>query len=219
MEPIRGELHSSQILDPLDGLIPGNALFRERAAQTRASAVTGADGPEQRPPQERCLIAPTAAPPMQSNATANLYQIVQAPGTFVLHSEWNHEARIIRINARHSPPAVTSWLGDYIGWWEGDTLVVETKYFSPSSHTRLAPLVLFFVSPQTVVTERFTLLSNQELRYVFTVLDPTYYTQAWTGETHLRRSPDTLFEFACHEGNYALGNILQGARAREAKRE
>jgi hypothetical protein len=219
MEPIHGELRSSQIFDPPDGLIPGNARFKERATQIRAQAVSGADGPEQRPAQERCLLSPAAAAPMQANATGNLHQIVQTHSTIVIHSEWNHEARVIRMNAKHGPPTVTSWLGDSIGWWEDRTLVVETKYFAPNSGTRAAPLVLFFVSPQTVVTERFTLISNQELRYVFTVLDPAYYTQSWTGETHFRRSADRVFEFACHEGNYALANVLLSARVRDAKRD
>ena len=217
VEPTRGELRSSIIVEPRDGVIPGNALFKEQAAWFRANTLTVADGPEQRPPPERCLSSPGTTPPMQSIVSLNLHQIVQTPDTIVIQSEWNRDARFIRMNAQHAPAAITSWLGDSIGWWDGDTLVVETRYFAPSSHTRASALVLFFVSPQTVVTERFTLVSSQELEYVFTVVDETYYTSAWKGETHLRRAAGPIFEYACHEGNYSLTGILQGARAVEAR--
>jgi hypothetical protein len=216
VEPIRGEFHSSVIVEPADGLIPGNALFKQKVAEFRATWLTAADGPEQRAAPERCLSSPAAQPPMQSVASLNLHQIVQTPRTIVIQSEWNRDARIIRMNAKHAPAAIVSWLGDSIGWWEGDTLVVETKYFTPSSHTRTSPLVLFFVSPQTVVTERFTLIAMNELHYVFTVDDPAYYTRSWTGENHLKRSSEQIFEFACHEGNYALEFVLRGGRANDA---
>jgi hypothetical protein len=215
VEPIRGRFHSSIIVDPSDGRIPGNALFKQKAAEFRASSVTAADGPEQRPAPERCLSSPAVAAPLVSGPSLNFHQIVQTPGAIAIHSEWNHEARIVRMSTRHAHSMVTSWLGDSIGRWEGDTLVVETRYFAPTSHTRSTAMILFFVSPQTVVTERITRTSHDELHYEFTVDDPTYYTQPWRGENRLVRSNDRIFEFACHEGNYALGFVLQGARSRE----
>lgn len=116
------------------------------------------------------------------------------------------------MNAKHAPRAIVSWLGDSIGWWEGETLVIETTNFAPTSATRMGPSSLFFVSPDTIVTERITRTSNDELSYVFTVEDPTYYTQPWKGETVFRRSQARMLEYACHEGNYSLAYVLMGGK-------
>jgi hypothetical protein len=213
--PIRGTLRSSIVIEPEDGLIPGTAIFKERADKNRFNILNAMDGPEQRPTSERCLGNPAAQPPNLYNPGTNMHQIVQTKDALVFFSEVMHDARIIRLNAIHAPAAVTSWLGDSIGWWEGDTLVVETKNFTSSDSGRVVPFVLYYVSPQTTVTERFTQVSDSELNYVFTVDDPVYYTRPWTGETHFFRSDDKLFEYSCHEGNYSLGYILQGARAHE----
>jgi len=216
IERIRGELRSSLIIDPEDGKIPGNALFKEKATTARAAVLTAFDGPEQRPSGERCLSS-NGAPPMQPNFENNYYQIVQTSTAIMIASELVHDARIIRMNTSHRPTAITSWLGDSIGWWEGDTLIVETKYFAPSSFLRVNSRNPFFVSPQTTVIERFTRVSSDEINYVFTVNDPTYYTRAWTAETHFLRTNDQMYEFSCHEGNYALRHLLEAARDREAK--
>jgi hypothetical protein len=215
IEPIRGELRSSQIVDPDNGKIPWIEAYKERAAALRRGVLTAYDNPEQRSAIERCLSS-NGAPPMQPNLDGNIYQFVQTPATTVIVSEFIHDVRIIRMNETHSPAAVASWLGDSIGWWEDDTLVVETKYFAPNSSVRLNARYIFFVSPETTVIERFTRVSDQELNYVFTVSDPTFYTRAWTGETHLLRSKDRMFECACHEGNYSLQNVLEAARAEDA---
>jgi hypothetical protein len=215
IEPIRGELRTSIIIDPPDGKIPFNETYKDLSAKLRASALTAFDGPEQRPSLERCL-ASTNAPPMQPTPDNNYYQIVQTPHDVMIASELIHDARIIRMNAIHAPAAITSWLGDSIGWWEGDTLVVETKSFAENSAARLGGRVVIFASTQTTVVEHFTRVSADELIYNFTVDDPSYYTRPWTGETHLLRSHDQMFEFSCHEGNYALRNILEAARARDA---
>jgi hypothetical protein len=215
-EPIRGELRSSQIIDPKDGRIPWNEVYKEKSSALRRAGLTAFDNPEQRPPLERCLGS-TGAPPMQPNPESNFYLFVQTPGTTVIMSEVSHDARIIRMNSTHSPAAITSWLGDSIGWWDKDTLVVETKYFAPNSAVRMSGRYLFLVSPQTTVIERFTRLSEQEMNYVFSVSDPTYYTRSWSGETHLRHSKERMFESACHEGNYSMRNILEAARVRDAK--
>jgi hypothetical protein len=214
-EPIRGELRSSQIIDPHDGRIPWNEAYKEKPAALRRAALSAFDNPEQRPPLERCLGS-NGAPPMQPNPEGNYYQFVQTPDTTVIISEVSHDARIVRMNSMHSPAAITSWLGDSIGWWEKDTLVVETKYFAPNSAVRMNSRYLLLVSPQTTVIERFSRVSDHELNYVFCVSDPTYYTHSWTGETHLLRSKDRMFESACHEGNYSMRNILEAARTHEA---
>jgi hypothetical protein len=182
IEPIRGELRSSLIVDPGDGKIPWNAAHQGDTVALRAAVFSAFDNPEQRPPPERCL-ASTGAPPMLPTIDNNLYQFVQTPATTVIVSELIHDARIVRMNGAHSPAALTSWLGDSIGWWEKGTLVVETKYFSASSAARIRARDVLLVSPQTTVIERFTRISDSELNYVFTVTDPTYYTRPWTGDT------------------------------------
>jgi hypothetical protein len=213
IEPIRGEYRSSLITEPADGRIPANDHFKALAKVAGGAVLTAFDGPEQRPGSERCLAAISAAPPVTVVPAADLRQIVQTPNTIVMASEELHEARVIRMNAAHVPPAVVSWLGDSIGWWEGTTLVIETKYFAATSAARAGPASLFFVGPQTTVTERITRVSKDELSYVFTVEDPTYYTQPWKGETRFGRSTDNLLEYACHEGNYSLRYALMSARA------
>ena len=216
VEPIGGEWHSSVIVEPADGRIPGNVAFQEQAATFRARLTSSGDGPEERPPTERCLSSPASTPPMQGVPTLNLHQIVQTPTAVLIQSEWNREARVVRMNAQHHPAALTSWLGDSVGWWDGDTLVVETRHFSTASRLRSTALIYFLVSPATVVTERFTRTADDELSYEFTVADPTWYTTTWKGRNRLRRSRETIFEFACHEGNYAVRFVLQSVRAQEA---
>jgi hypothetical protein len=215
-EPIRGELRSSLIIDPDNGKIPWKDDYKGKPAALRRSVLNAFDNPEERPPLERCLGS-TGAPPMQPMGDNNEYRFVQTPTTAVIISESIHDARIVRMNGTHSPAAVTSWLGDSVGWWEHDTLVVETKYFSTSSAVRLTRRHIFLVSPETTVLERFTRVSDHELNYVFTVSDPTYYTRSWTGETHLLHSNHKMFEYACHEGNYSMRNILEAARASDHK--
>lgn len=216
VEAIRGEFRSSVIIDPPDGKIPGNDHFKALAKATGAAVLTAFDGPEQRPGSERCLSAITAAPPVTVLPAADLRQIVQTREAIVIASEELHEARVIRLNAKHAPPAITSWLGDSIGWWEGETLVIETTRFATTSAARAGPASVFFVGPDTVVVERITRVSNNELRYEFTIADPTYYTQPWKGESRFQRSDDRIFEYACHEGNLSLAYALMGARAAEA---
>jgi hypothetical protein len=120
------------------------------------------------------------------------------------------------MNAKHNPPAITSWLGDSIGWWEGDTLVVETKYFASSSQNRISGGDMYFVSPKTVVLERLTRIDHDKLHYVFTVTDPTFYTQPWSGENQFALTNSRMLSYDCHEGNYAMEFMLRGARVEEA---
>jgi hypothetical protein len=215
--PIRGELHSSIIVDPPDGRIPGTAAFKQWQMRARADVIDALDGPEQRPTSERCLGNPAAQPPNLFNPGTNLRQIVQTRDAVLIESEVIHFARIVRLNAQHAPAAVTSWSGDSIGRWEGDTLLVETKHFTPSDNGRVTSGITFLVSPAATVTERITRVAEDELSYVFTVDDPAHYTQPWTGETNLMRKNENLLEYACHEANYSLRFILQGGRARDAE--
>ena len=114
------------------------------------------------------------------------------------------------MHAKHVPAAVVSWLGDSIGGWEGDTLVIETTHFAPTANVRASPNSFFLISPRALVTERIRRVAPDELSYTFTVDDPTYYTAQWRGETRLKRSHQPMLEYACHEGNYSLAYILQG---------
>jgi hypothetical protein len=215
VEPIRGEFRSSIITEPADGRIPGNDHFKQMARIVGGRVLTAFDGPEQRPGAERCLAAISAAPPVTLVPASDLRQIVQTRDVILIASEELHEARVVRMNSKHLPAAITSWLGDSIGWWEGETLVIETKHFAPTSGARAGPASLFFVGPDTVVTERIARVSNDELNYRFTVEDPTYYTQPWKGETRFQRTDERMLEYACHEGNYSLAYVLMGARAAE----
>jgi hypothetical protein len=218
VERINGTFRSSIIIDPPDGQLPTTDEARKRLETFRAGSIrTAMEGPEQRPLPERCIGTVAAFPPMLSIQAGNLHQIVQTPDAILLFTEMMHHARIIRMNAKHAPPAITSWLGDSIGRWDGDTLVVETTSFTPSDRVRTSPTGDYVVSPRTVVTERFTRVSHTELNYRFTVEDPTLYVHPWSGESHLTLTDEPLLEFACHEGNYSLRFILEAARALEAK--
>jgi hypothetical protein len=215
VRPIRGEFRSSIIVEPENGQLPGRPELQRWLAKVPNDVLNAADGPEQRPASERCLGNPASQPPNLHNPGTNLHQILQTDDVVVFIAEWLNEARIIRLNSQHSPAAVTSWLGDSIGWWEGDTLAVETKYFTPSDPGRVAGGLNFRVSPDAVVRERFTRVSDVELNYVFTIDDPTLYTRQWKGETHFMRTNDRILEYACHEANDSLMYILRAARVRE----
>lgn len=217
IEPVRGQLRSSIIIDPPTGLIPGNDLYQQRIAKAVAGVISATDGPEQRPAAERCLGSQTVQPPILSIRNGvNLHQIVQTADSFLFVSEFIGAARIIRLSPKRLPAAVTSWLGDSIGRWEGDVLVVETRGFTPSDHLRAAgPSSGFLVSPLTVVTERFARVAENRIDYSFQVEDPTYYTQPWKGESHFLRRDEPMLEYACHEANYSLVHILEGARERD----
>jgi hypothetical protein len=218
IERVSGTLRSSIVIEPADGQIPGNEAFRKRVGAVPAAILHAMDGPEQRPNSERCLGSQAAQPPILSIAIDNLHLIIQTAETVVFFSEWLHEARVIRMNAGHAHHAITSWLGDSIGWWEGDTLVVETRYFTPSDKARTSPSGIFLVSPATIVTERLTRISHEEMNYRFTIEDPTWYERPWMGETHFMLSDQRILEAACHEGNYNMRFMLEAARSLEADR-
>ena len=131
----------------------------------------------------------------------------------MIFGEQNHEARIVQIGKTHAPAAVAPWMGDSIGWWEGATLVVETVGLNPSDRWRWNAGDWIPLSTGATITERFTRVGAGALLYSFTVDDPANYTRPWRGEIPLQRSKEPIFEFACHEGNYALTNILRGGRS------
>jgi hypothetical protein len=140
----------------------------------------------------------------------NLKRIVQTPDHVMILIEMVHDARIVRMNSEHAPPEVRRWLGDSIGWWEGDTLVVETTNFTESPALSMATEAL-------EVTERFRRTDDGTLLYSFMVEDPNTWTQPWGGEYPWPASADRVYEYACHEGNYAMEGMLKGARILEAE--
>jgi hypothetical protein len=168
------------------------------------------DNPEQRPLGERCLLGfgSTAGPPALPVLYNNMKRIVQTRDAVLIVTEMNHDARVVRLAGEHDPPEIRRWLGDSVGRWEGDTLVVETTNFGPRPSLGAA-------SPGLRVVERFSRIDDKTLRYHFTVDDPATWTAPWSGEYPWVATGDSMFEYACHEGNYALGNILRGARLLE----
>lgn len=217
---VNGEIRTSIIVDPADGRLPyseqGKANFTA-AMQRRA----GYDGPEIRPLGERCVVGfgSTGGPPKLPVLYNNNTQIVQTEDYVVLLAEMNHDARVIRLNAEHAEPPMNYWMGDSVGYYEGDTLVVETTNFHLQQNLRSSLDHRFYGSPQMRVTERFTRTDENTITYQFTVNDPENYTQPWSGELPMVASDEGIYEYACHEGNYALPGILAGARRADADGE
>jgi hypothetical protein len=223
---VDGQKRSSLIVDPADGRMPPmkpearkrNAEFLAArvspdAAEAATAGPAGAfDGPEARPLSERCLLGflSTSGPPTLPNYFYNnLKQIVQTRDTVMILNEMVHDVRFIRMNAAHLPQSIRRWLGDSVGRWEGDTLVVETTNFTDKTQFNGS-------SKDLKVTERFTRVDDKTLLYRFTVEDPTTWDRPWTGEYPWVASNETLYEYACHEGNYSLESMLKGARLDEA---
>ncbi len=168
------------------------------------------DGPEDLALAERCLLGFSAGPPMLPGIYNNFKRIVQTEDHIMILLEMVHDARIIRLNSEHAPASERSWLGDSIGWWEGQTLVVDTTNFREDTG-------LYGGDENLHLVERFSQLENGDLLYHFTVDDPTAWTATWSGEYSWRKNDNKVYEYACHEGNYAMGNILRGARLLESE--
>ena len=224
---VDGQIRSSIVIDPPDGRVPPTtAAGRERAvagygrptSDTAESTdrdlerTPGAyDDPERRPLGERCILGfgGTSGPPaLPDYFYNNLHQIVQTKDSVMILTEMVHDARIVRMNGKHLPKNMRFWMGDSIGHWEGDTLVVDTTNFTDKTRFRGSTENLH-------VIERFTRTSDHSLLYRFTVEDPATWERPWTGEMTWPATDSHIFEYACHEGNYALTDILKGARARE----
>jgi len=222
-----GSRRTSLIVDPPDGRLPPltpEAQKRDDAARADAR-LHAVDGPESRPLAERCILWPTAGPPMLPGAYNNNYQIVQAPGYVTILVEMIHDVRIIPIDGPiggrpHVPPSVRQWMGDPRGHWEGNTLVVETTNFTDKTRDVGAGMqrATFRGSDDKLrLIERFTRADRDTILYEFTVDDPTAFTKPWTAQVPMTKIPGPLFEYACHEGNYAMTGVLAGARAQEKK--
>jgi hypothetical protein len=199
------------------GAAPAIALPTSDAAENAAPTGRGAyDNVEQRPLAERCLLGfgSTSGPPALPVLYNNLKQIVQTPDYVMILNEMDHDARIVRMNQPHVPKTIRKWMGDAVGYWDRDTLVVETTNFTDKTRYRGS-------SPDLKITERFSRLDEKTLLYRFTIEDPATWDRPWTGEYTWPQAPpdDLLYEYACHEGNHALGDILRGARLLEKEQE
>ena len=207
-------LRTSMIVEPPDGKLPpvtseGQKRAADRAAERRKQGAIY-DQVQNIPIGSRCIYT-NAAPPMLPPAYNPAYQIVQSPGYVTILIESLHEVRVIPLDGRpHAPQGVRSWLGDSRGRWEGDTLVVETTNFNDKTAFRGA-------SENMKVTERFTRLNDDAIRYEFTVNDPSTWEIPWKAEMPFVKINGPLFEHACTEGNYGIANTLAGARAEEKR--
>ena len=221
---VDGKFRTSIVYDPPNGRQPGMTPAGMKKIAENFSSFTFAndgtawwldkegegpfDGPENLALAERCLLGFSAGPPMLPGLYNNWKQIVQTPDYVMILMEMVHDARIIHLNAEHDPSQPPKWLGHSVGRWEGDTLVVDTRNFRHYTG-------LYGGDENLHLVERFTRLEDGNLLYDFTVNDPTAWTAPWSGSYSWKANEDRVFEYACHEGNYAMGNILRGARLLE----
>ncbi|MGE0621384.1 MAG: hypothetical protein AB7I04_17410 [Pseudomonadales bacterium] len=222
---VDGKFRTSIITTPANGRMPSltpEAMKAMAAMRSSRRSNTGTawwleldgpgpyDDPESLGDSERCLtgFGSTGGPPMLPVMYNNLKRVVQTEDHVMILVEMVHDARIVRLGGEHAPPEVRKWMGDSIGWWEGDTLVVDTTNFTDSPG-------LFMASSDLHVVERFTRQEAGNLLYRFTVEDPNVWTEPWGGEYVWPATTDQLYEYACHEGNYAMESILKGARLLE----
>jgi hypothetical protein len=203
-------LRTSLIVDPADGKIPYSQDGLKRlGAAAEYSRAHPADGPEDLALTDRCLLWGTAGPPMLPGPYNDNYQIFQTPGYVAIVVEMIHDVRIIPLDGRpHLPASVRQWLGDSRGHWDGNTLVVETTNFTGKSHFRGS-------TENMRLIERFTRTDANTLTYEFTVEDPAAFTRPWSGSVPMAKAAGPIYEYACHEGNYAVPGVLGGARAQE----
>ena len=204
---------TSLIVDPPDGRIPWSEEGAERRRQRRElRRLHGTDSHENRSLADRCIMGFNSGPPMTSGAYNNNVQIFQTAGTVAILNEMVHNARVIPLDDRpHLTSAIRTALGDARGHWEGDTLVVETTNLKAGGRNGS--------SSNLRLVERFTRVDRDTLQYEYTMHDPTTWTQPWTARIFMRPAPGTgvIYEFACHEGNYALEHTLRGARLQEGR--
>ena len=222
---VDGKFRTSILVEPADGQMPA-MLPAARAARAKrfAGFRRGNDGTaywidkgdepgpydnmEQRPHAERCLLGFSGATPSFPSLYNNFKTIVQTEDHVMILIEMNHDARVVRMNSEHKPKEIKTWLGDSIGWWEGDTLVVDSTNFRAGTQGRGGTETLH-------VVERFTKQADGNVLYRFTVEDPNVWEEPWTGEYIWKQSDEKVYEYACHEGNHALGGIMRGARILE----
>jgi len=215
---VRGQYRTRQVVQPADGMLPltrgmrGQLHFIEQLLRSQTEPPFPKDDPEVRPNWERCVVG-WGQPPIASTGDINPRQIVQTRDAVVILTEYGPDLRIIPLTDKHGPLLQASALGDAIAHWEGETLVIET--LGLPAKDALRPFPTLFVPAAAKVIERYTRVSKTELLYQYTVVDPSVYTAPWLAEYSLFATAKPIYEFACHEGNYSLPNILAGARQQE----
>ena len=203
------ENRTSLITDPSDGRIPALTPRAIQGRDVARKAIQRSWDVKDRPLGERCI---TYGSPQLTAGYQSYYQVVETPGAVMIMTEMFHDVRVVKMNnASHPPRNVQGWLGDSIGHWDGDTLVVDTTNYRPRAFQNIT-------SDKLHIVERFTRQSANTLRYEITVDDPDTYARPWSLMVPLHASAKPVYEYACHEGNYSLAGILAGARADEAKK-
>lgn len=202
-DPGKMSTRTSLVVDPPDGRVPPlTSEGLKRAAPEGRSF----DSYDDRPLSERCILWSTAGPPMLPGPYNSNVQLFQAPEFVVILNEMIHEHRIVPLDGRpHLGEHNRQWMGDSRGHWAGDTLVIETTNFTDRTNFRGA-------SEKMQLVERFSRVDADTLLYEFTVNDPTSFTRPWTAQVSMAKSKEPIYEYACHEGNYAMTNGLAGAR-------
>lgn len=211
--PVNGEYRTSVIIDPANGRLPIREGFQDFTAKQRAAGKMDTDGPEGQPLSGRCIMFGPALPSLTPVMMNPNLVIVQNADYVVIQTEMIHDARIIRLNDEHLDDDIPKWMGDSVGYWDGDTLVVHSKNFRPEqSHPMFFPH-----SGALEITERYTLVGDGKILYGFTAEDEVAFTQSVTAERILTRNSaeELVYEYGCHEGNHSLVGILRGARVQE----
>jgi hypothetical protein len=205
---------SSLVVDPPDGRIPSLTAQAQAIQRSRDEARERRHAAKDLPLAERCIMGFNSGPPMVPGPYNNLVQLFQSPGYVVIVNEMVHDARIVPLDGRaRLGDALRFLVGDSRGHWEGNTLMVETRNFTDHGTGTFGLPGL--IDMNLVLVERFTRIDDRVLTYRFTVSDPTVWTKPWSAEVPMTRIDGFVMEYACHEGNYALANILAGARAEE----
>ena len=211
---VDGVKRTSLIIDPPDGRVPQLTDEARKRLSGMMRSFTKYDSIKDRPLSERCIIGfgSTSGPPMMPVLYNNNYQIVQTPDAVMILVEMVHDVRVIRMNGTHPPSSVRELLGDSIGHWESDTLVVDTTNFTDKT--------MFNGSGENLhVVERFRRVDPDTILYRATIEDPNTFTKAWTMEYPFRATAGPVYEYACHEGNYAAEDIMGGARKADAEKK
>jgi hypothetical protein len=209
---VDGVKRTSLVIDPPDGRVPAITAEARQRNSAAMRQFFNFDSVKTRPLSERCIIGfgSTSGPPMMPVLYNNNYQIVQTPDAVMILVEMVHDARIIRMNGTHAAPSVRQWFGDSIGHWEGDTLVVDTTNFNDQTRFRGA-------SENLHVVERFSRPDANTILYRVTIDDPSTFAKSWTMEFPFVSTKGPVYEYACQEGNYAMTDILGGARKADAE--
>jgi len=206
---------TSIITGPADGRIPALTPVAAEIKRRRLEALRKFEDPEALGLQDQCLAFLTAGPPMLPYSYNSNYQIVQTRDAVLIHAEMIHDARVVHLNRPHLPSSIRLPLGDSIGRWEGGTLIVDTTNFNDGGGFYGDAGGNFGWDRNLHIIERFSLFDADTLLYQFEIDNPTAFTQPWKGELTMTRSAERIYEYACHEGNYSLSNMLRGFRASE----